>query len=171
MEECSQEDIEDYGIPEEQGTKHVDSVASHQEDTSMALVSENEVSVTSLQECTSSSSGQIQRKLAKKRACTVLLELPEDLGDSPAERVIPDECLEEVKLSVQKEMGRTCMLLTCKELEKLQLCQTSMLRNCSMCGQYMMGRKCYEAVAVMKEYNLRRDFDTKHGAKYAKVSL
>ncbi|XP_067350286.1 uncharacterized protein [Channa argus] len=67
MEECSQEDIEDYGIPEEQGTKHVDSVASHQEDTSMALVSENEVSVTSLQECTSSSSGQIQRKLAKKR--------------------------------------------------------------------------------------------------------
>ncbi|KAK2882925.1 hypothetical protein Q8A73_021858 [Channa argus] len=68
MEECSQEDIEDYGIPEEQGTKHVDSVASHQEDTSMALVSENEVSVTSLQECTSSSSGQNQRKLAKRRA-------------------------------------------------------------------------------------------------------
>ncbi|XP_067357520.1 uncharacterized protein [Channa argus] len=67
MEECSQEDIEDYGIPEEQGTKHVDSVASHQEDTSMALVSENEVSVTSLQECTSSSSGQNQRKLAKRR--------------------------------------------------------------------------------------------------------
>uniref|UniRef100_A0A3B4TVT0 SPIN-DOC-like zinc-finger domain-containing protein n=1 Tax=Seriola dumerili TaxID=41447 RepID=A0A3B4TVT0_SERDU len=30
---------------------------------------------------------------------------------------------------------------------------------------------CYEAVADVKEYNLRRHFDTKHGAKYAKVSL
>uniref|UniRef100_UPI0037E80544 general transcription factor II-I repeat domain-containing protein 2B-like n=1 Tax=Semicossyphus pulcher TaxID=241346 RepID=UPI0037E80544 len=30
---------------------------------------------------------------------------------------------------------------------------------------------CYEAVSVVKEYNLRRHFDTKHGAKYAKVSL
>lgn len=46
-------------------------------------------------------------------------------------------------------------------------------------GEYMFvlqGEKpvcllCYEAVAVVKEYNLRRHFDTKHGAKYAKVSL
>jgi len=30
---------------------------------------------------------------------------------------------------------------------------------------------CYEAVSVVKEYNLRRHFDTKHGAKYAKASL
>ena len=30
---------------------------------------------------------------------------------------------------------------------------------------------CYEAVSVVKEYNLRRHFDTKHGAKYAKFSL
>ncbi|KAJ8394068.1 hypothetical protein AAFF_G00054120 [Aldrovandia affinis] len=30
---------------------------------------------------------------------------------------------------------------------------------------------CYEAVSVMKEYNLRRHFDTKHGAKYANFSL
>ena len=30
---------------------------------------------------------------------------------------------------------------------------------------------CYEAVSVVKEYNLRLHFDTKHGAKYAKVSL
>lgn len=46
-------------------------------------------------------------------------------------------------------------------------------------GEYMFvlqGEKpvclvCYEAVSVVKEYNLRRHFDTKHGAKYAKVSL
>uniref|UniRef100_A0A8P4KAR1 SPIN-DOC-like zinc-finger domain-containing protein n=1 Tax=Dicentrarchus labrax TaxID=13489 RepID=A0A8P4KAR1_DICLA len=30
---------------------------------------------------------------------------------------------------------------------------------------------CYEAVSVVKEYNLRRHFDTKHGVKYAKASL
>ena len=30
---------------------------------------------------------------------------------------------------------------------------------------------CYEALAVVKEYNLQRHFDTKHGAKYAKASL
>ncbi|KAM5191501.1 general transcription factor II-I repeat domain-containing protein 2-like [Mantella aurantiaca] len=30
---------------------------------------------------------------------------------------------------------------------------------------------CYETVSVMKEYNLRRHFDTKHGAKYAKYTL
>eukprot|EP00066_Takifugu_rubripes_P027642 XP_011616908.1 PREDICTED: LOW QUALITY PROTEIN: general transcription factor II-I repeat domain-containing protein 2-like [Takifugu rubripes] len=30
---------------------------------------------------------------------------------------------------------------------------------------------CYEAVSVVKEYNLRRHSDTKHGAKYAKASL
>ena len=30
---------------------------------------------------------------------------------------------------------------------------------------------CHEAVSVVKEYNLRRHFDTKHGAKYAKFSL
>nr|XP_040025001.1 general transcription factor II-I repeat domain-containing protein 2-like [Gasterosteus aculeatus aculeatus] len=30
---------------------------------------------------------------------------------------------------------------------------------------------CYEAVSVVKDYNLRRHFDTKHGAKYAKASL
>ena len=30
---------------------------------------------------------------------------------------------------------------------------------------------CYEAVSVVKEYNLCRHFDTKHGAKYAKASL
>ena len=30
---------------------------------------------------------------------------------------------------------------------------------------------CYEAMSVVKEYNLRRHFDTKHGAKYAKASL
>ena len=30
---------------------------------------------------------------------------------------------------------------------------------------------CYEAVSVVKEYNLRSHFDTKHGAKYAKFSL
>lgn len=29
---------------------------------------------------------------------------------------------------------------------------------------------CYEAVAVMKEYNLRRHFETKHGAKYANLN-
>ncbi|KAJ1125806.1 hypothetical protein NDU88_004224 [Pleurodeles waltl] len=29
---------------------------------------------------------------------------------------------------------------------------------------------CYEAVAVMKEYNLRRHFETKHGAKFANLS-
>uniref|UniRef100_A0A8C5M3G8 SPIN-DOC-like zinc-finger domain-containing protein n=1 Tax=Leptobrachium leishanense TaxID=445787 RepID=A0A8C5M3G8_9ANUR len=29
---------------------------------------------------------------------------------------------------------------------------------------------CYEAVAVMKEYNLRRNFETKHGAKFANLS-
>ncbi|XP_063788777.1 general transcription factor II-I repeat domain-containing protein 2-like [Pseudophryne corroboree] len=29
---------------------------------------------------------------------------------------------------------------------------------------------CYEAVAVMKEYNLRRHFETKHGAKFANFS-
>lgn len=46
-------------------------------------------------------------------------------------------------------------------------------------GEYMFvlqGEKpvclvCYEAVSVVTEYNLRRHFDTKHGAKYAKVSL
>lgn len=45
-------------------------------------------------------------------------------------------------------------------------------------GEYMFvlqGEKpvcllCYEAVAVVKEYNLRRHFETKHGAKYAKIS-
>ncbi|XP_034078937.1 LOW QUALITY PROTEIN: general transcription factor II-I repeat domain-containing protein 2B-like [Gymnodraco acuticeps] len=45
-------------------------------------------------------------------------------------------------------------------------------------GKYMFvlqGEKpvcllCYEAVAVVKEYNLRRHFETKHGAKYAKIS-
>ena len=30
---------------------------------------------------------------------------------------------------------------------------------------------CYEAGSVVKEYNLRLHFDTKHRAKYAKVSL
>lgn len=30
---------------------------------------------------------------------------------------------------------------------------------------------CHEAVAVVKEYNLCRHFDTKHGAKYGKNSL
>ena len=30
---------------------------------------------------------------------------------------------------------------------------------------------CHEAVSVVKEYNLRRHFDTKHGGKYAKFSL
>uniref|UniRef100_A0A3B1JQL7 General transcription factor II-I repeat domain-containing protein 2B-like n=1 Tax=Astyanax mexicanus TaxID=7994 RepID=A0A3B1JQL7_ASTMX len=30
---------------------------------------------------------------------------------------------------------------------------------------------CCEAVSVIKEYNLRRHFDTKHGAKYGKASL
>ena len=46
-------------------------------------------------------------------------------------------------------------------------------------GEYMFvlqGEKpvclvCYEAVSVIKEYNLRRHFDTKHRAKYAKCSL
>ena len=30
---------------------------------------------------------------------------------------------------------------------------------------------CSEVVSVIKEYNLRRHYETKHGAKYAKVSL
>ena len=30
---------------------------------------------------------------------------------------------------------------------------------------------CYEAMSVVKEYNLRRPFDTKHRDKYAKFSL
>ena len=30
---------------------------------------------------------------------------------------------------------------------------------------------CYEVVSVVKAYNLRRHFDTKRGAKYAKTSL
>lgn len=30
---------------------------------------------------------------------------------------------------------------------------------------------CYEAVSMMKEYNIRQHFDTKHGVKYAKCSL
>ena len=30
---------------------------------------------------------------------------------------------------------------------------------------------CYEVVSVVKEYNLRRHFETKHGAKYAQFSL
>lgn len=30
---------------------------------------------------------------------------------------------------------------------------------------------CYEAVSVVKEYNLRWHFDTKHGAKYGKANL
>ncbi|XP_053281505.1 general transcription factor II-I repeat domain-containing protein 2 [Pleuronectes platessa] len=30
---------------------------------------------------------------------------------------------------------------------------------------------CYEAVSVVKEYDLRRHFDTKHGAQYARFSL
>ena len=30
---------------------------------------------------------------------------------------------------------------------------------------------CHEAVSVVKEYNVRRHFDTKHGAKYAKFSF
>lgn len=46
-------------------------------------------------------------------------------------------------------------------------------------GEYMFvlqGEKpvcllCSEAVSVIKEYNLRRHYETKHGAKYAKVSL
>ena len=46
-------------------------------------------------------------------------------------------------------------------------------------GEYMFvlqGEKtvcllCYEAVAVVKEYNLRRHFYPKHRAKYAKESL
>lgn len=30
---------------------------------------------------------------------------------------------------------------------------------------------CYEAVSVMKEYNLCQNSDTKHEAKYPKISL
>ena len=30
---------------------------------------------------------------------------------------------------------------------------------------------CHKVVLVVKEYNLRRHFDTKHGAKYPKFSL
>ncbi len=29
---------------------------------------------------------------------------------------------------------------------------------------------CCEAVSIVKEYNIRRHFDTRHGAKYAKFS-
>lgn len=46
-------------------------------------------------------------------------------------------------------------------------------------GEYMFmlqGEKpvcllCHEVLLVVKEYNIRWHFDTKHGAKYAKVSL
>lgn len=46
-------------------------------------------------------------------------------------------------------------------------------------GEYMFmlqGEKpvcllCHEALSVVKEYNIRCHFDTKHRAKYAKVSL
>lgn len=30
---------------------------------------------------------------------------------------------------------------------------------------------CHEAVSVIKEYNLHRHFDTKHGAQYGKIGL
>lgn len=45
-------------------------------------------------------------------------------------------------------------------------------------GEYMFmlqGEKpvcllCHEALSVVKEYNIRWHFDTKHGAKYGKIS-
>lgn len=37
-------------------------------------------------------------------------------------------------------------------------------------GERQVCLLCYEAVSVVKEYNLRRHFDTKHGAKYGKAS-
>uniref|UniRef100_A0A3P8SR68 SPIN-DOC-like zinc-finger domain-containing protein n=1 Tax=Amphiprion percula TaxID=161767 RepID=A0A3P8SR68_AMPPE len=38
-------------------------------------------------------------------------------------------------------------------------------------GEKLVCLLCYEALSVVKEYNLRQHFETKHGAKYAKVSL